>query len=438
MKILIVGGGGREHALAWALRREAPRAQLFIAPGNPGIEELGTCVPIKADEIAKLLAFADAERIDLTVVGPEAPLADGIVDRFRQRGLAIFGPTATAAQLETSKAFAKEIMVAAGVPTARAERHTTLAGAKEAIGRFGAPVVVKASGLAAGKGVVVAATVEEAERAATMMLEEGGMGDAGRELLVEEFMEGEELSLFVITDGERAVPLLPAQDHKRLQEHDRGPNTGGMGAYAPVSLPGLEGDDPADAPLVRDVLARVVAPTLAEMRRRGIPFTGLLYVGLMLTRDGPKVVEFNARFGDPETQAVLPLLELEPGLLALFGAVARGEHLPTKVRCTARGHAVTTVVASEGYPEAPRTGELLKLPRVEDVGVLVFHAGTSRDADGQLHTAGGRVVAVTAVAPTFPEAQALSAKYAAAVQFTGRQFRADIGWRELSRGARAP
>ncbi|HEY0995902.1 MAG TPA: phosphoribosylamine--glycine ligase [Gemmatimonadaceae bacterium] len=438
MKILIVGSGGREHALAWALRHEAPRAQLFIAPGNPGLEELGTCIPIQAGEIDKLLAFAAAERVDLTVVGPEAPLAAGIVDRFRQRGLAIFGPTAAAAQLETSKAFAKEVMVAAGVPTARAERHTSLAAAKEGIARFGAPVVIKASGLAAGKGVVVAPTVDDAERAATMMLEEGGMGDAGREVLVEEFMEGEELSLFVITDGERAIPLLPAQDHKRLLEGDRGPNTGGMGAYAPVSLPGLEGDDPADAPLVRDVLASVVAPTLAEMRRRGTPFTGLLYVGLMLTAEGPKVVEFNARFGDPETQAVLPLLQLEPGLLALFGTVARGEHLPAKVRCTARGHAVTTVVASEGYPESPRLGDLLKLPRVEDVGVLVFHAGTARDADGQLHVAGGRVVAVTAVAPSFEEAQALSAKYAARVQFTGRQFRADIGWRELARVARAP
>ena len=437
MKLLFVGGGGREHALTWALKREAPEALLFAAPGNPGMAELATCVRIGAQDVEGLLALAEHEQVDLTVVGPEGPLAAGIVDRFRERGLAIFGPTAAAAQLETSKAFAKDVMVAAGVPTAKAERHVDVDAAIAAVRRFGAPVVIKASGLAAGKGVIVATTLEEAERAVHMMLREGGMGDAGRELLVEEFMEGEELSLFVITDGERMVPLLPAQDHKRLREGDRGPNTGGMGAYAPVTLPGLT-NDPATSPLVREVLDRVVTPTLAEMRRRGSPFTGLLYVGLMLTRDGPRVVEFNARFGDPETQAVLPVVQLEPGLLALFGAVARGEPLPASVRCTAKGHAVTTVVAAEGYPDAPRTGEPITLPRIADVGVMVFHAGTSRDAEGQLHTAGGRVLAITAVAPTFAEAQALSARYADGVQFPGKQDRADIGWRELARGAGAP
>ncbi len=426
MKVLIVGGGGREHALAWKLRAERPETELLCAPGNPGIAELARCVPLAATDVGALLALAERERVDLTVVGPEAPLAAGIVDRFRERGLAIFGPTRAAAEIETSKAFAKALMLEAGVPTARAERHTDADAAKRAARAYGAPVVVKASGLAAGKGVIVCPTLDAADAAIDLMLREGGMGDAGREILVEEFMEGEELSLFAVSDGERALALVPAQDHKRLHERDEGPNTGGMGAYAPVAI--------AHPALIEDVMRRIVQPTLDAMRERGRPFTGLLYAGLMLTRDGPKVVEFNCRFGDPETQAVLPLVECDPPLGALLATVGRGERLPASLECSARGHAVATVVAAAGYPDRPRTGDRISMPRVEDIGILFFHAGTTRDeTSGELRTAGGRVLAVTAVAPTFEEAQRLSAEYAERVSFEGRQYRADIGWRELSR-----
>jgi phosphoribosylamine---glycine ligase len=423
LKILIIGSGGREHALAWRFRMEDPSATLFAAPGNPGIAQIARCVPIGAGEIAALADFAAAEGIDLTVVGPEAPLAAGVVDHFSARGLPIFGPTASAAKLESSKAFAKEVMAAAGVPTARAERHTEVGPALEAVRRLGAPIVVKASGLAAGKGVVVAESLEEAEEAVRMMLVGGSMGEAGSEILLEEFMEGEELSLFVLTDGQRGVPLVPAQDHKRLLDGDRGPNTGGMGAYAPVSV-----GTPA---VVDEVMQQVVEPTLAEMRHRGSPFTGVLYVGLMLGPEGARVVEFNCRFGDPETQAVLPVMSLEPGLIELMLGVARGGKLPP-ARCSATGFAVTTVVAAPGYPGKVRTGGRLMLPPKRD-GVYVFHAGTSLTEDGALVASGGRVVAVTAVAPTYDDARRASVASAGEVVLEGKQLRRDIGWREAAR-----
>ena len=432
MTILIVGSGGREHALAWRLRQDDPGLRIVAAPGNPGLAHLAECIDVAVDDIEGLARLAARERVAFTVVGPEGPLARGLVDRFRALGLPVFGPTRAAAAVETSKAFAKQVMHAAGIPTAAAEVHADAAGAHAAVGRMGAPVVIKASGLAAGKGVVVARTAGEAHAAVDMMFA-GGMGAAGETVLVEEFMEGEELSLFVITDGTRAVPLVPAQDHKRLREHDEGPNTGGMGAYAPVSL-GADGSPILPgSPLVGDVMTRIVHPMLEALRARGTPFTGLLYAGLMLTPDGPRVVEFNCRFGDPETQAVLPVLELEPPLRVLLEHVARGEALPENVTCRARGHAVTTVVAAAGYPGPPALGVTVALPRIEDVGVLVFHAGTARNADGELVTAGGRVLAVTACAPTFEDAQALSSRYAGEVRFEGAQHRADIGWREVER-----
>jgi len=437
--VLIVGGGGREHALAWRLRRDDPTRRIIAAPGNPGIAEIATCVPIAATDVDALAALARRERVDFTVVGPEAPLALGLVDRFRELGLSAFGPTAVAAQVETSKAFAKELMQSAGIPTARAEAHRSALAAHGAVDRFGAPVVIKASGLAAGKGVVVATSLAEAHEAVEMMFA-GGMGEAGSTVLVEEFMEGEELSLFVITDGERMVPMLPAQDHKRLGAGDVGPNTGGMGAYAPVSL-GPAGEPVLpDSPLVHDVLRAIVAPTLAELRRRGTPFTGLLYVGLMLTREGPKVVEFNCRFGDPETQAVLPACDFEPPLADLLALVAHGAPIPPDAHCRPVGHAVTTVVAAAGYPEAPRTGDAIALPSIDASDVLLFHAGTRRAPGGGLETAGGRVVAVTGVASSFAEAQRLSRALAARVEFAGAQHRADIGWREAhrQRSARSP
>jgi len=432
MKVLIVGGGGREHALAWRLHQDDPTIQLYAAPGNPGIAELATCIAIPATDVASLEAFARETSIALTVIGPEASLAEGIVDRFRKSGLPIFGPTASAARIETSKAFSKALMRDAGVPTARAETCTSLASALAAVERFGgAPVVIKASGLAAGKGVIVCMTETEARGAIASMLEEHAFGEAGNTVLVEEFMEGEELSLFAITDGKRLVPLPAAQDHKRLLAGDEGPNTGGMGAYCPVSLV-----EQAPA-LIDDVVDRILLPTLSGLRARGAAFTGLLYAGVMLTDDGPKVVEFNCRFGDPETEAVLPCIRSATSMLELMTIVARGEPLPSDVRVEAVRHAVTTVVAASGYPERPRGGDVITLPGANE-DVLVFHAGTKRSGDGALITVGGRVLAITGLGDSFEEAQRRSRGFAAGVDFSGKQFRDDIGWRELARRAGTP
>jgi phosphoribosylamine--glycine ligase len=425
VRVLIVGGGGREHALAWRFKKDDPAVTLYAAPGNPGIAELATCLPIPVTEFDDLLAFARRERVDLTVVGPEAPLAAGIVDRFRAEGLPIFGPTRRAAQIETSKSFAKQLMLDAGVPTARALTCTDVSRARGAARELGAPVVIKASGLAAGKGVIVCETIEAADRAIDAMLVDRSFGVAGSEVLVEEFMEGEEVSVFAITNGEWLLPMVPAQDHKRLLAEDLGPNTGGMGAYAPVSA--LRLDE------VHEILNSILRPTLDALRTRGAPFTGLLYAGLMLTRHGPKVVEFNCRFGDPETQAILAITPSSPALLDLLLAAAIGGDVPDEnVALQATGHAVTTVVASAGYPDAPRTGDVIRMPPAAD-DVLVFHAGTARRGDGALVTSGGRVLAITGVASTFEEAQRSSREFASRVEFEGRQFRADIGWRELAR-----
>ena len=429
-----MGGGGREHALAWRLTSDDPSLELIAAPGNPGLAALATCVDIPATNVEALAALAQREAVALTVVGPEAPLAAGIVDHFRSMALPIFGPTRAAAMIETSKAFSKGLMADAGVPTASGIVCTSATAALAALDRFGAPVVVKASGLAAGKGVIVCHTMEEARTAIALMFEGNAFGDAGHTVLLEEFMEGEELSLFGITDGSRVVPLVAAQDHKRLLDGDRGPNTGGMGAYAPVSV--------ASAALVDDVVERIVLPTLSALRARGAPFTGLLYAGLMLTADGPKVVEFNCRFGDPETQAVLPAMELGPNLLELMLRVARGETLPNDATAIASQCAVTTVLAAAGYPDRPRSGDRIELPPAPH-NVLVFHAGTKRQADGSLVTAGGRVLAVTGRGASLEEARRASLAYAEQVSFEGKQFRSDIGWRELARstatkGARAP
>ena len=430
MKVLIVGGGGREHALAWRLKQDDPALTLFAAPGNPGIAELANCLPISTTDLDGLATFARREDLTLTVVGPEAPLADGIVDWFRANNLPIFGPTRAAAQIETSKTFAKQLMVEAGVPTARALTFTDADRARGAVREIGAPVVVKASGLAAGKGVVVCETIDDADRAIDAMLVQRTFGVAGSELLVEEFMDGEEISVFAVTNGDWLVPLPPAQDHKRLLNGDRGPNTGGMGAYAPVSAI----SDDALSGISRTILR----PTLDALRARGARFTGLLYAGLMLTRDGPKVVEFNCRFGDPETEALLPVATSSPTLLELMLAVARDEPLADDgvIEVKQHGHAVTTVLASAGYPDAPRTGDAIILPESRN-GALVFHAGTKRRADGTLVTAGGRVLAITGWADTFDDALATSRDFASRVQFEGKQFRTDIGWRELARDATA-
>lgn len=426
MKVLLIGGGGREHALAWRIKRDAPNTDLIAAPGNPGIASLARCVKVAANDVEGLLRLAREESVAVTIVGPEAPLAAGIVDRFRADGLAIFGPTAGAAQIETSKAFSKGLMERCGVPTARATICSTLDEALTAIDAFGAPVVIKASGLAAGKGVIVAHDLEEARIAARAIMGDGIFGAAGSTVLVEEFMNGEELSLFVITDGRRAIPLVPAQDHKRLLDGDKGPNTGGMGAYAPVSISTTAGQ-----PLIPEVMGRIIDPVLTGLAEAGHPFTGLLYAGLMLTPAGPKVVEFNCRFGDPETQAVLPILDASPSLFDLMKAVSFGESLPSTAAMGHKGAAVTTVVAAPGYPDSPVTGAPITLPPPAD-DVLIFHAGTSL-AGGRLVSSGGRVLTVTAIAPDVERAAKRSREVAGQVQLEGRQFRTDIGWRELAR-----
>ena len=430
MKVLLVGAGGREHALAWRLRQEDPSIEIVAAPGNPGIAEVATCVSIGATDTAALATFARQHDVTWTLVGPEAPLAAGIVDAFRAERLPIFGPTRAGAMLETSKAFSKTLMTEAGVPTARAIECTTLAAANAAIDDIGAPVVIKASGLAAGKGVIICQTESEARSAAAAMLEQHTFGTAGDTVLVEEFMEGEELSVFALTDGERIVLLPAAQDHKRLLEGDRGPNTGGMGAYAPVSLVEENSD------IIATISDRIIGPTLSAMRARKTPFTGLLYVGAMLTSDGPKVVEFNCRFGDPETQAVLPALGREESLIDAMFTIARGDRLSGNRELGASHAAVTTVLAASGYPDAPGTGAAIEIP-ASPADILVFHAGTKRGPDGSLVTAGGRVLAVTGVGTSFEEAQSRSQSFAREIAFEGKQFRADIGWRELDRRAGA-
>ena len=426
MKVMIVGGGGREHALAWKFRRDDPNVEIIAAPGNPGIAALGKCFPIATDKLKDLADLAEEEQVDLTIVGPETPLEAGIVNLFQTRGLPVFGPTREAARIETSKRFAKELMVRAGIPTARASQHADAKEAKAALGDFGSPVVIKASGLAAGKGVVVAQSTVEAERAIDAMLSDRVFGAAGREILIEEFMEGEELSLFAISDGHQALPFLAAQDHKRLLDGDFGPNTGGMGAYAPTSI--------ATPELVSTAMSKIISPTLTALRDAGSTFKGLLYAGLMITPEGPKVVEFNCRFGDPETQALMPLME--SSLLELVASVAGGGSLSQSRRPDWKPMtAVTTVVAAAGYPSNVRTGDVIHLPPPSE-GVEIFHAGTARNGSNELVTAGGRVVSVTAVASSLFEASELSRSHAEDVAFKGKQLRHDIGWRELTRGAR--
>jgi len=430
MKVLLVGGGGREHALAWRLAKDDPSIEIVAAPGNPGIAQHARCAAIGAGDLDGLVRLAREQRPDFTLVGPEAPLAAGLADRFRAERLPVFGPTKAAAEIETSKAFAKDVMRVAGVPTARAVVCTDPKKAKAAAREFGAPVVIKASGLAAGKGVIVALSLGEADRAIDDMLVGNAFGDAGLEVLVEEFMTGEELSVLALTDGVTALPLVPAQDHKRLLDGDRGPNTGGMGAYAPVGL--------ATDALMNRVQREILSPTLAELSARGRPFTGLLYAGLMLTPTGPRVVEFNCRFGDPEAQAVLPVTHLTLPFAELLAAIARGEALPASARATADGAAVTTVLAASGYPEKPWSGAAISIPAGLGDDVTVFHAGTARDSTGRLAVSGGRVLAVTGRGRTIAEAKQRSLAAAGRIEFSGRQYRSDIGWRELSRRAGAP
>jgi phosphoribosylamine---glycine ligase len=423
VRLLVVGGGGREHALCWALRREQPAADLYCAPGNPGTAELATNLPIPADDLDRLADAADMHGIDLTVVGPEVPLARGLADRLRAEGRAVFGPSAAAAQIEASKAFAKDVMSAAGIPTAASRTFRELQPALAYVDQHPEPLVVKASGLAAGKGAIVCATRAEAAAALRAMLGQRAFGEAGATVVIEAFLEGEEVSVLAITDG-RDVELLPvSQDHKRLLEGDAGPNTGGMGAYSPVAV--------ATPALLDRARREVLRPALEELRRRGAPFSGVLYAGLMVDREGtPWVVEFNCRLGDPETQVVLPLVA--GGLTESLWKVARGEGVSPLVRRDGAS-SVTTVLASRGYPDQPEKGAAIMIPDALPAGVTVFHAGTMRTSDGVLRVSGGRVLNVTAVATTFAEAQRLSREAAETIEFEGKVFRRDIGWREAAR-----
>jgi len=374
------------------------------------------------DDLDRIADAADMYGIDLTIVGPELPLAIGLADRLRAEGRAVFGPNAAAAQIEASKAFAKEVMSAAGVRTAHSQVFTQLEPALDFVAQQPEPLVVKASGLAAGKGAMVCASRAEAREAVRSMLADGAFGEAGRTIVIEGFLEGEEISVMAVTNG-KEVELLPvAQDHKRLLDGDAGPNTGGMGAYSPVSIAG-----PA---LLERIKRDILLPTLQELQRRRTPFSGVLYAGLMIDGSGiPWVIEFNCRLGDPEAQAILPLVS--EGLTECLWRVARGES-PVRMNL-ARGAAVTTVLASTGYPDHPRKGAAITLPSAGPAGAMIFHAGTRTDSDGVLRVEGGRVLTTTGVAATFPEAQRISRETAASVQFDGKVFRRDIGWREAAR-----
>jgi len=426
MRILIVGNGGREHALLWKLRKDAPGADFYATRPNGGMAPLCEAVEIAPGDVEALSGWAAAHRIDLTVVGPEAPLAAGIVDRFEAKGLPVFGPSKAAARIEASKAYSKDLMRNAGVPTAEYRTFSDLAGAEAYVRERGAPIVVKASGLAAGKGAVVCMTVEEALDAVRSMLGDLEFGEAGREVVIEEFMQGEELSVFAVTDGEHSVILVPAQDHKRVGEGDTGLNTGGMGAYAPVSL--------ATPDVIGEARRRVFEPTLRAMAAEGSPFRGLLYAGLMLTPEGVRVVEFNCRFGDPETQVVLPMMD--SSLLELLAVVAERGSLAGRSARVRAGAAVTTVVASGGYPGSYARGKEIRIPEdLESGDLIVFHAGTEY-RDGKLLTSGGRVLAVTGLADTFADAADASRAAAGRIDFEGAFFRGDIGWRERARKER--
>ncbi|HTT66453.1 MAG TPA: phosphoribosylamine--glycine ligase [Gemmatimonadales bacterium] len=427
MRILVVGAGGREHALLWAIRRDAPQATLFCLPGNAGTAHLATNLPGTSSDVEKIAQAALDQRVDLVVVGPESPLAAGLVDRLAKAGIPAFGPTAAAARIESSKAFSKGLMLEHGIPTATARTFTDYDSAARYIGQHAEPLVVKASGLAAGKGAIVCRSRSEAQAAAGAMLRDRAFGAAGAEILVEEYLDGEELSVLALTDGEHFAVLPPAQDHKRLKDGDQGPNTGGMGAYSPVSI--------ASEALLAKVADQVFEPTLAALRNMGAPYRGMLYAGLMIMKDGSiRVIEFNCRFGDPEAQAILPVLP--GGVLPVLRLVAEGGWMPPgHTLGDARCAAVTTVLAAAGYPDSPQSGAPITVPAhlEADPDVHVFHAGTSTGSDGSLQVAGGRVLAVTATGPTVADAAEKSRAAAEAIGFEGKQFRRDIGWREISR-----
>ena len=412
MNILVIGSGGREHAIAWRLAKSPLVRNLYAAPGNPGIARVAECKP--AASIEDYLSLATQLNIDLTVVGPEAPLVAGIVDRFRAAGLAIFGPTAAAARLEGSKSFSKDFMIRAGIPTARHKTVTNIQDARRAIQDFGYPVVLKADGLAAGKGVVIAQSADEAEKALPGLL--------GQRLVIEEFLQGEEVSFIVLSDGRNVLPLQPSQDHKAVNDNDQGPNTGGMGAYCDSRILTSE--------QTGAVMQSVIEPAVARMAEEKTPFTGFLYAGLMMTANGPKVLEFNARLGDPETQALLHRMDSD--FVPALHAAARGDLSGATLNWKS-DPSVCLVLAAHGYPSEVRTGDAITgIDAAEARGAVVFQAGTRRTGDG-LATSGGRVLGVTASGPDLRSA--IHATYDAArhIHFDGMHYRSDIGTKGLKR-----
>ncbi|SFD45992.1 phosphoribosylamine--glycine ligase [Roseivivax sediminis] len=420
MNILILGGGGREHALAWAALQNPKCDKLIVAPGNAGIAEIATCATLDTEDPGAVTEFAGEHAIDLVIIGPEAPLAAGVADRLREAGLLVFGPSAAAARLEASKAFTKEICAAVGAPTAAYAHFTDAEAARAHVRAEGAPIVVKADGLAAGKGVVVAETEEEALAAIDEMFG-GAFGSAGAEVVIEALLTGEEASFFVLVDGETCLPIGTAQDHKRIGEGDTGPNTGGMGAYSPAPVMTSEVEARA--------LEEIVRPTMAEMARRGTPYQGVLYVGLMIEDGAPRLVEYNARFGDPEAQVLM--MRLGAQALDLIHACAEGRLDEAQVNW-AGDHAMTVVMAAEGYPGAYRKGSVIggleALP--EDSFRMTFHAGTARDGR-QVVAAGGRVLNCTARGATLAEARDRAYALVDAVEWPEGVCRRDIGWRAL-------
>ncbi|GAB4240956.1 MAG: phosphoribosylamine--glycine ligase [Acidobacteriota bacterium] len=423
MKVLVLGSGGREHALVWKLAQSSSVREIFCAPGNPGTEGLGRNVALNPSDIDAVAAWVNENGIDLTVVGPEAPLVAGVADRLREVGARVAGPSRAAAQLEGSKVFAKRFLAKAGVPTAAFEVYSDPEEAEKAVrsGKFGYPVVIKADGLAAGKGVLICRTEAEALDAVGQVMRERRFGAAGDRVVVEEFLEGEEASFMVFTDGRRILPMVPSQDHKPVFDADQGPNTGGMGAYSMDSL--LE-------PALRErILREIIEPTVLGMADRGTPFQGILYAGLMLTAEGPKVLEYNVRFGDPEAQAVLPRLDSDLG--EILAAVAEGNLAGVEPRWKP-GAAVCVVLASRGYPGAYQTGrEITGIEAAEaDPQTVVFHAGTRRE-DGRLVTAGGRVLGVTSWDGDLPAAIRRAYAGVEKIHFEGAHFRRDIGAKGL-------
>ncbi len=420
--MLVVGSGGREHTLVRCLLASPARPRVLCAPGNAGIAQDATCVPVAVEDVAGLVALAQREQVEFVVVGPEVPLSLGLANQLLAAGLPVYGPTADGARLEASKTFTKQLLLKYRIPTAAAGFFSEVAPALAYLRARPVPIVIKADGLAAGKGVIVAQTAAEAEAAVRDMLDGGKFGSAGRLILIEDCLVGEETSLLVVVSGRDYVILPTAQDHKRVGDGDTGPNTGGMGTYSPAEV--------VTPALLARIDREIVAPSVAAIAAEGMAFCGTLFIGLMLTADGPRVIEYNTRFGDPETQVVLPRLETD--LLALLWAAARGQlaGFPLAVRPE---HSLCVVIAARGYPDAYPKGDVLTLPPSLPPGVTIYHAGTARNAAGQLVTHGGRVLGVTALAPTLAQAAALAYAACDAVQCASKYFRRDIGARQLNR-----